>query len=101
MPDSQLAKEDGKRREQIEKALARRTAETPAEKTRRLKKEAEEERDDVRRLDDALNVLDVRLTGHETVDGAPLIVATFSPRPGAKPATREAKVMAKFKRARP
>lgn len=97
VPDSQLAREDRKRREQVEKAVARRAAETPGDKARRLKKEAEEQRDNIRRLDDALNVLDVRLTGRETVNGTPLVVATFSPRAGARPATREAKAMAKLK----
>ena len=45
---------------------------------------------------DVVDALQFRLTGRERVDGKPMIVVSFTPRPGANPRSREGKMARVF-----
>ena len=48
-------------------------------------------------IDDTLNVLDFRIDRREIVDGRPAIVIAFTPKPNARPRTREGRLAVNFK----
>lgn len=71
-------------------------SETPEQRHKRLREEAEERRKEDAIIDDAFQLYRFQLTGRETLDGHDAIVATFAPVPGVTPRTREGKLLQKF-----
>jgi hypothetical protein len=95
-PAAELAKQDRKRREAVEKALRKRASETPKQREQRLRDEKKRRADDRAKLDEAFRLLEFRFTERTSLSGRPVIVAEFRPRPGAKATSREGKVLQKF-----
>jgi hypothetical protein len=70
--------------------------ETPAQKSARLKKRADERREREAIMTDAFAVYEPRVAGREVLDGETVLVATLTPRPKVEPKTREGRWMKKF-----
>lgn len=92
-----LAKQDTKRREQVEKVLQKRTRETPKQRDKRLADEAKRRAEARAALDEAFRVLEFRFTERTSLSGKPALVTEFRPRAGAKAMSREGKVLQKFR----
>jgi hypothetical protein len=87
------AKEQKKEQEKLDRELAKRQQETPAEKAR-LEKERTGNR---RYLQEVPEAYDLHLLGTELVSGKPAWVITADPKPGYKPKSDRAKVLSKIR----
>lgn len=96
-PAADLDKQDRKRREQVEKVLQQQARETPAQRDKRQREEKKKQAEDRATLEDAFRVLEFRFVERTTLSGRPALVAEFRPRAGAKPTSREGKVLQKFR----
>jgi hypothetical protein len=76
-----------------QRTIAREGRDERAERQRRL---AEKRAEDRARADEALRVFTFTLERREVLDGEPVIVVSFKPRPDARPRSREAKIAASF-----
>lgn len=86
-------KEQKQEQEKMDRELARRQRETPAEKAK-----AERERTGNRRyLQEVPAVYNLRLLGTETVSGKPAWVIAADPKPGYKPTLDRAKILTKIR----
>jgi hypothetical protein len=70
--------------------------ETPSQREKRLRDEAEDQRKEDDIIDDAFRLYRCHLTGRETLDGHEVVALTFTPVPGVIPRTSEAKLLQKF-----
>jgi len=95
-PAEELAKQDRERQQKAE-AIARRLVTQPAKENARQERESGEQR---RELEEAVGdifiVFDIRMIGREVVEGHDTIAFSLTPRPNAKPKTREGSQMRKF-----
>jgi hypothetical protein len=71
--------------------------ETPAEKQRRLDDAEKQRKREFAFLSEIPDLFDLRLEGESTVDGRPVWVVSGTPRPGAQPKSRDAKVLLKLR----
>ena len=94
---AELAKQDRKRRAEVENALQKQARETPKQRERRLRDEQKRRADERAKLDEAFRLLEFRFTERAVLGGRTALVAEFRPRPGAKATSREGKVLQKFK----
>jgi len=81
-------------RKLIERNGKRITDSTPERQDRRLPRASSSTRT---MIDDVVESLDFRIDRRELLDGRDTIVVAFSPRPGAKPRTREGRTAHNFK----
>ena len=92
-PASELEKEQRDRQKKAE-ALAREATEQPAKLQARQQREAAEQRREFDAvLDDVFLVYDIRMERREAINGHDTIVFSLTPRPNAKPRTREGSQM--------
>ena len=97
VPAEELAKQDRERRKKAEE-YARRLSEQPEKERARQEREVEKDRRDVAKtVDDIFRVYDVRMVDREVIDGHSTVRFSLTPRPDAKPQTREGGVMRHFK----
>ena len=89
---AQLAKQDREHQKKVENFERKRQNKTPAELE---KARAAAFREDEKIIEDLFAVYDIQLAGRELVDGHPAIRLKFRPRAGAKPRTREGRIMSK------
>jgi hypothetical protein len=94
---AELDKDDRRRQKQVLDELDRRRREDPAAHDRRLEREAKAHHQDEETLDDLLRVYLFTLVGRQTIDGHPVIIVDFAPRPNADPKTDDGKDMTKVK----
>ena len=92
----QLAEEDRKHDEKMEKHQSALENETPEEKERRLAGEADGRRKEKEVIDELFRMDDIQIAGRETLDGRSTVLVTFRPRPGYRPQTRGGKVLQKL-----
>ncbi len=92
----ELDKADRKQREKVLKAVADRDHESPSSRADRVRKEADQRRDEQQLMDEVFHVFDFRLVRREDVAGRPAIVVAFSPRPGVKARSRRSSIAMKF-----
>jgi len=90
-----LAREDTDRRKQAEE-YARRQA-VPSERQKDAQKQAKAYERYTAAIEDIFRVYDITMVRREPIDGIDTILATLTPRPGARPRTDDGKVMQKFK----
>jgi len=91
-----LEKQDHKRREEAE-AIARKLVSQPAKENARQQREWEKQRREQQMaIDDIYRVFEIRMLGREVIDGHDTIAFVLTPRPGARPRTREGSQMRKF-----
>jgi len=94
---AELAKEDRRRQKHVLDQLDRRRHEDAAAREQRLQQEAKEHHQDEETLDDLLRVYQFTLVERQMLDGHPVIVVDFVPRPNAAPKTSDGKDMTKVK----
>lgn len=91
-----LERRDNEHRQGMVNRIEQEKRETPAQRTERLKKQAEERREREAIMDDAFAVYAPTVARREILDGHPTVVASLKPRADAKTKTREGKWMKKF-----
>jgi hypothetical protein len=94
---AELDKDDRRRQKHVLDELDRRRREDAAERERRLQREAKAHHQDDETLDDLRLVYQFTLVERQTLDGHPVIVIDFVPRPNAAPKTSDGKDMTKVK----
>ena len=92
----ELAKKDRERRQKAEEYARRLSAEPEKERARQDRELDKDRRETAKMVDDAFRVYDVRMTGREMIDGHSAIRFSLTPRPDAKPQTREGGFMRHF-----
>ena len=96
-PSHELEKRDRKRRQEVERALLKRSRESPEQRAQRLAREKKARAEQRAKLDEAFRLLEFRLAERTTLAGHPVLVADFRPRAGAVATSREGKVLQKFR----
>jgi hypothetical protein len=81
----------------LDQAFKKLSSETPAEKQRRLEEAEKARKREFALLSEIPDLYDLRLEAESTVDGRPVWVVSGTPRPGAKPKSRDAKVLLKIR----
>jgi len=66
------------------------------ERTARMRREAAERAKDQARAEEALRMFEFTMERRDTLDGQPVIVVSFTPKPNARPQSREAKIASSF-----
>jgi len=92
----ELAEEDRKQAERVEKSERKLAEEDAAARAARLGKEEEDLREEQRVITELYQMDDLVLEGREWIDGRPTIVIAFTPRPGYKPVTEGGMVLQKL-----
>jgi hypothetical protein len=87
----ELAADDLKHQKHVLEGLDKR------EREKRLRKAAEDKREETERVDDLFRVFEIRLVERQTVDGRSMIVVDFSPRADASPKTDVGGMLKKIK----
>jgi hypothetical protein len=96
IPAAELAQADREfmsRYEEWRRMLQREDNDERAARLRRLTAEREKDR---ARAEEALGVFDFSLERRDTLEGQPVIVVSFRPRPNTRPQSREAKIASNF-----
>jgi hypothetical protein len=94
---AELEKDDRRRQKHVLDEFDRRRREDAAARERRLEREAKAHHQDEETLDDLLRVYQFTLVERQTIDGHPVIVIDFVPRPNAAPKTSDGNDMTKVK----
>ena len=81
----------------LDQAVKKLSSETPAEKQRRMQESETARKREFAFLSEIPDLFDLRLEGESTVDGRPVWVVSGTPRPGAKPKSRDAKMLLKVR----
>ncbi len=85
--------DEKKEREKLEKSIAERQKETPAERQRRIddyEKRRQRQRDTMHEVAEAF---DFHLAGQDRIDGRDVWILDATPRPGYNPRSRDAKIL--------
>lgn len=91
-----LEEQDADRQKDAQEA-ARRLTNQPADERARLERERGKQlRERERAIDDIMAVFEIRMIGREAIEGHDTIGFSLTPRPDAKPKTREGSQMRKF-----
>jgi len=94
---AELEKDDRRRQKHVFDELERRRREDPPAREKRLQREAKAHHQDAETLDDLFRVYRFTLVERQTLNGHPVIVVDFEPRPDAAPLTSDGKDMTKVK----
>jgi hypothetical protein len=94
-PPNRLAKQDAERRKKAEE-YARKQA-VPSERQREAREQDKARREYSDAVEDIFRVYDIQMLRREPIEGIDTILATLTPKPGARPQTDDGKVMRHFK----
>ena len=95
VPKEKLEEQDRKRRESEARRARELAKQGLTEREKRRDEWEEGSRDSAEVFDDIIDVFEFRLVRREMLDGHSAIVVTATPRPAAKPRTREGKILKK------
>jgi hypothetical protein len=95
IPPDRLAKQDAERRKKAEE-YARKQA-VPSERQREAREQDKARREYSDAVEDIFRVYDIQMLRRESIEGIDTILATLTPKPGARPQTDDGKVMRHFK----
>ena len=93
-PPDRLAKQDVERRKKAEQ-YARKQA-VPSERQREAREQDKARREYSDAVEDIFRVYDIQMLRREPIEGIDTILATLTPKPGARPHTDDGKVMRHF-----
>lgn len=96
VPKEELAKKDRERQQKAEEYARRLSTQPDKERARQDRELDKDRRETAKMVDDAFRVFDVRMIGREMIDGHSAIRFSLTPRPDAKPQTREGGFMRHF-----
>lgn len=92
----ELQKQDRERQKHVE-GHAEKLARDPAKERARHERERDRDRRErAESIDEVFRVFDVSMVGRESLEGHETIVFSLTPRPGARPRTREGRIMRKL-----
>jgi hypothetical protein len=91
-----LENDDRNHRNQVLEHLRLFESESPDQRERRLRLEAEDTRKENDAIDDAFQLYDFRLVGRERFAGYEAVLLTFVPAPGLEPRTNEGRLLKNF-----
>jgi hypothetical protein len=94
---AELDKQDRVHREDVLREVEKRQHETPEQRNQRLRKEAEDRREEQATIDEAFALYTITMIGRETIRSHDTIVATLIPKPNFKPRSDAGKFLKKFK----
>lgn len=95
VPPEELQKKDRERQKHVEEYLQTLAKQTPADRAKAVREYEKSRREDREVIDEIFRVYDIRMLRRERLDGHDTIVFSLTPREGAKPRTREGKIMHK------
>ena len=81
----------------LDQAVKKLSSETPAEKQKRMQDTESARKREFAFLSEIPDLFDLRLEGEATIDGRPVWVVSGTPRPDAKPKSRDAKMLLKVR----
>jgi hypothetical protein len=93
---AQRAQQDREYKAKVADVQRRAAGQTDAERKRQQEEDAAARRRGQTRIDDVVDALQFKLEGRTMHHGVPALVVSFSPRPGARPTTREGRTAQKF-----
>jgi hypothetical protein len=96
LPQADLARRDEEHRRNVLAEYERDKTETPAARSARLAKEAQERRERDAIVNDAFAIFEAAVVGRDTIDGQDVVVLWIRPRNNVSPRTREGGYMTKF-----
>ena len=96
LPQADLAQRDEEHRRNVLAEYERDKTETPAARSARLAKEAQERRERDAIVNDAFAIFEATIIGRDTIDGHGVVVLWIRPRKNVSPRTREGGYMTKF-----
>jgi hypothetical protein len=95
IPERELAEQDREYRLRVDEVMRERA--TAASNHRSVEQESESARQRQQRtIDDVIDTLQFQMKGRTTHEGVPAIVVTFTPKPNARPSTRQGRTAQKF-----
>jgi hypothetical protein len=94
---AELAKEDRRRQQHVQKYLRRVSEKSGEERARQAREREEDLRELNETLDEMLRVFEFRMVGRESRGGHDMIVLSLTPREDARPRTREGRIMRKLR----
>ncbi len=94
-PPDRLAEQDRKRRKEAEEYTRKQAIAAERQKEAREQDKARQEYSAA--VEDIFGIYDIRMLRREAIEGIDTIVATLTPKPGARPRTDDGKVMRHFK----
>jgi hypothetical protein len=95
IPRDRLAKQDNDRRKKAEEYARRQAVASERQKEAREQDKARQQYSAA--VEDIFRVYDIQMIRREAIDGINTILATLTPKPGARPRTRDGNVMRHFK----
>jgi hypothetical protein len=95
IPPDRLAKQDVERRKKAEQ-YARKQA-VPSERQKNAREQDKARREYSAAVEDIFRIYDIQMLRREPIEGIDTILATLTPKPGARPQTDDGKVMRHFK----
>ncbi len=95
--EADLRQKDDERRRKAERYARDQTRETPADRARAARQADESRRERAVLVDDVFVVYAVDMVGRERIEGHDTIAFTLTPRPQAKPRTRDGRMMRSFR----
>ncbi|HEY3203222.1 MAG TPA: hypothetical protein VGL03_06130 [Thermoanaerobaculia bacterium] len=96
LSERQLAEQDRKQEQKVEKKERRLAEEDEIGRQKRLAKEEEDRREERDVIEELFRMDDIAVAGREALDGRPTILVTFAPKPGYRPVTDGGKVLQKL-----
>lgn len=97
LSEAELQRRDEEHRQAVLAQYEKEQNESAADKEKRLKKEADEQREQREIVDDGFAVYDIALVGQEAQDGCQMTVAQLTPRPNVQTRTEYGGYFKKFK----
>ena len=94
-PPDRLARQDAQRRKQAEEYARKQAIASERQKESRQQDKARQEYSAA--VEDIFRVYDIRMVRREQIEGLDTILATLTPKPGARPQTDDGRVMRHFK----
>ena len=95
--EAELKQKDDERRRKVERYARELAAESPADRTKAARRADEDRRERAVLVDDVFVVYAVEMVGRERIEGHDTIAFTLTPRPQAKPRTREGRMLKSFR----
>lgn len=95
-PDALKARDEARQKFLADEA-ATRARETPGERSRRERKQADARREQQNTVDDVFRVYEIGLVGRETIDGHQSVVASLEPRQNVSTRSEVGKYFSKFR----
>jgi hypothetical protein len=95
IPERELAEQDREYRLRVDEVMRERAMAASDRRSVEQESEAARQRQQ-RTIDDVIDTMQFQMKGRTTHEGVPAIVVTFTPKPNARPSTRQGRTAQKF-----